>query len=280
MPATATYKQEGCSLDHTPVADVTGGDVVVQGEIIGIAKTDIGANKLGALATEGVFAFAKSTAVGSAIAKGQRVYWDAANSQATWNSAFGVNKFLGKAFAAAADADATVSVRVSADATLVQSLRFNQVAASAAVTNTTAETAFDQTYQFPVNALKAGDLVKVRAQVIATATNATDTLTLKLKIGNTVVVATAAVDVANNDIGYIEAIIAIRTDGAGGTLVACGVQALGTPGTVTAKPFNLASTAVDTTAAQTVSVTATWSVANAGNSCRLDMLAVELVSKS
>jgi hypothetical protein len=47
--------------------------------------------------------------------------------------------------------------------------------------------------------------------------------------------------------------------------------------TATRVVTNLASTAIDTTVAQVVNVTATWSVANAGNSCRLDVMVVELL---
>jgi len=57
-------------------------------------------------------------------------------------------------------------------------------------------------------------------------------------------------------------------------------QALGVPGTVAAKPFVLGATAIDTTVNQTLKVTAQWSVANAGNIARLDVLDVQLVSKS
>ena len=38
-----------------------------------------------------------------------------------------------------------------------------------------------------------------------------------------IIVATGALDVANNDIAYIDATIVIRTDGASGTLVASGI---------------------------------------------------------
>lgn len=160
-------------------------------------------------------------------------------------------------------------------ATGVTDSLYANTAASAAISNTVAETAFDKSYTIPANTLAVGDIIRVRVQVIATSTNSTDTLTLKLKIGTTVIIATAAVDVANNDIGYIEADLIIRTIGASGTFVATGNQGLGTPGTVTAKPFNLASTAIDTTATQAITVTATWSVASASNSCRLDILTVD-----
>lgn len=153
--------------------------------------------------------------------------------------------------------------------------QYTNTAASAAVTNTVAETAFDKTYVQPANTLRAGDVLKIRLLVRATSTNSTDTLNVKLKIGTTVLAATGAVDVANDDCAYIDVDVVIRTIGATGTLVAMGQTSLGVLGTATFRPAHLASTAVDTTAAQTISATATWSVANAGNSCRLEILSVE-----
>lgn len=151
-------------------------------------------------------------------------------------------------------------------------------AASSNVSNTTTETAFSNgTVTIPANNLKAGDIIRVRGQGICPSTNSTDTLTIKLKIGSTVIVTTGAVDVANNDIFYFEATLVVRTIGASGTLVATGVVALGVEGTVTAKPFKLASTTIDTTAALTITVTATWSVASASNTVRQDVLVAELV---
>ncbi len=157
---------------------------------------------------------------------------------------------------------------------------YRNVAASAAVTTTTTETLFDKSYTIPANSLRVGDILTVRAQAIATATNSTDTLTLKLYLGGltgTAICTTGAIDVANGDIGYINATIVIRTIGASGTFVATGVQSLGVPGTVTAKPFLLGSTAIDTTATKVLGVSATWSTNNAGNSARLDVFEVENV---
>lgn len=155
-------------------------------------------------------------------------------------------------------------------------LIYKNVAASAAVTATASETAFDKSLTIPANELVAGSVLRVRVQCIATATNSTDTLNLKLKLGSTVVAATGAVDVANNDVGYIDACIIVRTAGASGTMVATGVTALGVEGTVTGKPFKLASTTLDTTAATDLTVSATWSSNSSGNSVRLDVLTVEL----
>lgn len=170
-----------------------------------------------------------------------------------------------------------IMVRIQPDSQ--RALLFAAVAASAAVTNTTTQTAFDKSHTIKANTLRPGDIIRVRAQGIATATNSTDTLNAVLRLGTTDVIPTGALDVADNDIFVIDADIVIRTVGAGGTFVALGHSNIGASGTSTTKHKNKASTAVDTTADLSVNVTATWSVASASNSCRLDILNVELIRK-
>jgi predicted RecA/RadA family phage recombinase len=109
--AQAVFVHEGASIDYTPGADVAAGDVVVQGDLVGVAKLDIKANKLGALAVEGVFDFAKATGAGTALAAGTTVYWDDAANVVTSTAAG--NKQIGKVVKAATDADATVRVRMN-----------------------------------------------------------------------------------------------------------------------------------------------------------------------
>jgi predicted RecA/RadA family phage recombinase len=106
----AVYVSDDEAVDYTPTANVAAGDVVVQGELIGIAKTPIAANAPGALAVEGIFDLPKATGAGSAIAVGAEAYWDATNKVVTATA--GTNKFLGKTVRAAADADGTVRVRL------------------------------------------------------------------------------------------------------------------------------------------------------------------------
>ena len=110
--ATATYVQHGDAIDYTPGSDVAAGDVVVQGELIGIAKTAIAANLIGAIAVSGVFDVPKATGASTAITAGANVYWDATNSVATTDDDTGNNKLLGKTVLAAADGDATVRIRL------------------------------------------------------------------------------------------------------------------------------------------------------------------------
>jgi predicted RecA/RadA family phage recombinase len=107
--AQATFVQNGESIDYTPGADVAAGDVVVQGDLVGVAKLAIAANKLGALAVVGVFDFAKNTGVAYSV--GTLLYWDDAANVVTTTSAG--NKLLGKVVRAAASADTTVRVRLS-----------------------------------------------------------------------------------------------------------------------------------------------------------------------
>jgi predicted RecA/RadA family phage recombinase len=110
---STTYIHEGNSIDYTPAADVAAGDVVVQGELVGVAKLDIKANTLGALAVAGVFDFPKAIGLGKAIAAGADVYWDATATEATTDDATGANKKIGRVVADATDNDTTVRVRMS-----------------------------------------------------------------------------------------------------------------------------------------------------------------------
>jgi predicted RecA/RadA family phage recombinase len=111
----ATFIHDGNSIDYTPGADVAAGAVVVQGELVGVARTPIAANALGSLAAVGVFDFPKAGSAGVTFAAGANVYWDAANSKAVATSGdpAGTNKLAGKAVAAAVDAATTVRVRLS-----------------------------------------------------------------------------------------------------------------------------------------------------------------------
>ena len=106
MPMQAIYVAAGQSVPYTPTTDVAAGDVVVRGDLVGVATQPIKANTLGALAVEGVFAFAKNTGVAYSV--GTVLYWDdAANVVTTTASG---NKLLGKVVRDAASADTSVQV--------------------------------------------------------------------------------------------------------------------------------------------------------------------------
>lgn len=158
---------------------------------------------------------------------------------------------------------------------------FTNTAASTAVSNTITETLFDQYATIPANVLQPGQLIRIRYQVIATATNSTDTLAVKLYLGGltgTALISHAATDVADNNVVTGEYELIVRTIGSSGTVVGVGTykSVPAAEGTMTIKDDILASTTLDTTASKVIGVSATWSVASASNSCRLDFLRVEL----
>ncbi|OQB80317.1 MAG: hypothetical protein BWX88_04604 [Planctomycetes bacterium ADurb.Bin126] len=109
----ATFIHDGNSIDYTPAADTAAGAVVVQGELIGVARAPIAASAIGSLSVNGVFDFPKAAGVGTAIAAGANCYWDVADSQAKTDAEGGANKLIGKCVKAAGDADTTVRIRLS-----------------------------------------------------------------------------------------------------------------------------------------------------------------------
>lgn len=159
---------------------------------------------------------------------------------------------------------------------------YSNTAASTAHTNTTTEALFDTQYSIPANTLMPGMVIKVKFQGIATSTNSTDTLVIKLYIGGlsgTALLTGTATDVANNNIFAGECTIIIRTVGSSGTFVAYGThtEVPAASGTAVHDVTEItASTAIDTTTAQVIGVGADWSVASSSNSCRLDMMVVEI----
>lgn len=108
--SNVNFVHDGDAIDYTPSLAVSAGDVVVQGELVGVAKKNIAANALGALHVKGVFDFPKATTSTSAITAGALCYWDDNNDVATTTSSG--NKLIGKCVAAAAAADTTVRIRM------------------------------------------------------------------------------------------------------------------------------------------------------------------------
>jgi predicted RecA/RadA family phage recombinase len=105
----ATFIQEGHYIDHTPVSALASGDVVVQGDLVGVTVRPLAAGEVGSLAVDGVFDFNKNTGV--AFTVGTILYWDDTNNVVTTTSAG--NKSIGKVVRAAASADTTVRMRLS-----------------------------------------------------------------------------------------------------------------------------------------------------------------------
>jgi predicted RecA/RadA family phage recombinase len=103
------YGEDVLYAQYTPGSSVSAGDVVVQGDMVGVATLDIAANALGDLAISGcVFSFPKTAGTGEAIAAGALCYWDAGSSVATTTA--GSNKKIGLCTLAAGASATTVEI--------------------------------------------------------------------------------------------------------------------------------------------------------------------------
>ncbi len=100
------FIQNGEVYNHVAAADISSGDVVVMGTVVGVAVTDIASDETGSVQAYGVFELPK---VASALAQGAKVYWTGTNVTATASG----NTEMGVAFAAAASGDATVQVKLA-----------------------------------------------------------------------------------------------------------------------------------------------------------------------
>jgi len=111
MAATTTFIGAGGYWPHTPDSEVSAGDMVVMGEVVGHAPRDIAADEEGTIQTEGIVEVPKASTSGSAITQGQRLYWDASNLIAVTTKS--THKCLGFAQEAAASGDSTVRVALA-----------------------------------------------------------------------------------------------------------------------------------------------------------------------
>jgi hypothetical protein len=208
---------------------------------------------------------------------GKRVYATDDNTFAFTQAA--ASTYIGKVIGLEASGYAIVECTTDE---LVPVKTYRLAAAGTALTNSTTRTAL-ASYTIKAGVLKVGSRIRFRAQAIATATNSTDTLTLDIggAVGGTPasIVASAATDVANDNVGVIEGEIVIRTVGATGT--AAGTAKVSTlAASATAAPVEkiIASFTIDTTADLVLGLYGTWSVASASNSCRADTFVVEVES--
>ena len=112
MTALATRVAEGNSIPYTPSgSDVAAGDVVVQGELCGIATEPIPDGIKGVLQVEGIFYVKKNET--QAFAAGAVCYWDVADDEAQNTADTGTNKQLGKVTQAALAADTHMYVKLT-----------------------------------------------------------------------------------------------------------------------------------------------------------------------
>jgi predicted RecA/RadA family phage recombinase len=110
----AIYRQEGCQLDYTPVAAMTGGQVIQLADgRAAVVPTDIAAGMLGAVQVEGVYLVAKTANI--VILDGGKVYWDHSANAAHFKKANDKDFYLGVAVGDAASSDTTMLVAINVE---------------------------------------------------------------------------------------------------------------------------------------------------------------------
>jgi predicted RecA/RadA family phage recombinase len=82
---STNFIEKGEVLNYTAVnKPIASGDVVIIGNIVGIAKTDIAVGETGAVHITGVYSLPKAA---EAITQGTKVYWSNVNQNVTLNKA-------------------------------------------------------------------------------------------------------------------------------------------------------------------------------------------------
>ena len=154
------------------------------------------------------------------------------------------------------------------------------------VANTVTETAITDggvgSLVLPANFFIAGRTIKLVGAGYHSNNNS-DTLRIRVKFGSTAILDTGAQasGASSNDGFQLAAFITCRTTGASGTIMAQGEykEYTGTPSSHdTYQLVNTSTTTIDTTASQTISVTAQWAVASASNTISLAIFTVEALN--
>lgn len=101
---SAIYYSRGESIDYTPTTNVNAGTIVMLGDLACVAKIDIKAGELGALATCGVYRVGKGA---EAISAGTKVF---VTGEGVATVTEGSNKAIGTAVASATETDTEIIV--------------------------------------------------------------------------------------------------------------------------------------------------------------------------
>lgn len=154
----------------------------------------------------------------------------------------------------------------------------NIVADSNNVTNTNTETTFTPggSYAIPAGTLAAGDVVRIQGVAVVTAQNSTNTNRVKVKIGSTILADSTALNLAANAVVEYDVQLTIRTVGNSGTYVVQGTIGGGVPGTAFPTYQFTDSAAINTNAANTITITDTQSAASTGNTTKLSQNRISL----
>lgn len=105
------YVHNGETMTVIAPANVNSGDLVVIGQMFGVAQASAASAANVAIRTGGVHTLRKLNGVSTSIAAGANVYWDATNSNATFSATS--NTRIGLAAIAASNTDTSITVRLN-----------------------------------------------------------------------------------------------------------------------------------------------------------------------
>lgn len=149
--------------------------------------------------------------------------------------------------------------------------------ASTTLTNSNVETTL-ATHTLPANTVKAGTTVRVRGAVRVTGNAGADTLTLKLRLGGTAVVTTAASAMVANDVARFDFEITGRAvPGASASVEASGLVTLSVAGAHGVKTYVLAPANYATNGALDVDLRGQWSASSASDIAICEQFIVDVV---
>jgi hypothetical protein len=179
-------------------------------------------------------------------------------------------------------AQKTLSYYAAGVAQTVNGVLFTQTQ-TVTVANTVTETALTGTgtgtLTLPANFFAAGKTIKIRALGYHSSTGSPN-ITIRVKLGSTTILTTGAITSGNgsDDAWVCDAFFTCRTTGGTGTVIGQGyyeeVHGTGNRGGM----VNTATTTIDTTASQAISITVEWGTADAGNTISCTNVLIEVLN--
>lgn len=107
------YKHPGEHIEVALTATHASGDVIVRGDLVGIAlQAGVNRSKI-QVALKGVWELPKGTGAGTDFTVGTKLYWDDTANTVVETDASGANKLIGYAAKAATTAETTCEVLLS-----------------------------------------------------------------------------------------------------------------------------------------------------------------------
>jgi len=154
-------------------------------------------------------------------------------------------------------------------------VQFVTASNSNVLTNTSTQTSFGQTYTVPLQYFQASDVWRIFAQGQILGQNGTDTITVELLLGGTVLVQTVATNIAANGVFEFDCVLTVRSIGNTGAMVVAGTKGIGAVNTANQQPFYLDGITLNTNANLTFDVKAAWNEASTADQAQLDIFEIE-----